>query len=247
MTSHAILTAEAHGDLRVRTDRAAALGDAIMSCVTMPDEFRRVQAHYPILFRQNAERSAFTALALFGFEDGENLFLGADGWEADYVPLAVAIQPFLIGGSATGNGSKQVHVDLASARIAGAGAGTDAGADEGVRVFDEHGRPTPYLETIAERLGELDAGWQGTEAFFAALRRHELLEPLTLEITLDDGSANRLVGFHGIDEDRLRALDGDALGELHREGYLMPIFMALASLGNLNALIARKNRRTAHG
>jgi hypothetical protein len=243
MTSHAILTAEAHGELRVRTDRAAALGDAVMSCVTTPDEFRRVQAHYPILFRLNADRSAFTALAMFGFEEGENLFLGADGWEADYVPLAVAIQPFLIGGSATGGGAKQVHIDLASARIAAA----DEGADGGVRVFDEHGRPTPYLETIAERLGELDAGWQGTDAFFAALRRHELLEPLTLEVTLDDGSTNRLVGFHAIDEDRLRALDGDALGELHRGGHLMPLFMALASLGNLNALIARKNRRMAHG
>lgn len=241
MTSHAILTAEAHGELRIRTDRAAALGDAVMSCVTTPDEFRRVQAHYPILFRLNADRTAFTALAMFGFEEGENLFLGADGWETDYVPLAIAIQPFLIGGSATGGGAKQVHIDLASARIAG------AGTDEGVRVFDEHGRPTPYLETIAERLGELDAGWQGTDAFFAALRRHELLEPLTLEVTLDDGSINRLVGFHAIDEDRLRALDGEALGELHRSGHLMPLFMALASLGNLNALIARKNRRMAHG
>lgn len=122
-----------------------------------------------------------------------------------------------------------------------------ADGGEGVRVFDEHGSPTPYLETVAEQLGALDEGWQGSAEFFAALRRHELLEPLTLEITLDDGSTNRLVGFHVVDEDRLRALDGDALGELHRDGHLMPLFMAVASVGKLSELIARKNRRMAHG
>ncbi len=238
MTSHAILTAEAHRDLRVRTERGSALGDAVMACLTMPDEFRRVQSHYPILFRRDIERDDFAALAMFGFENGENLFLNGDRWDAGYIPLAIAIQPFLIGTPAA-DGTKQVHIDLANPRI-----GT---TDEGVRVFDEDGRPTPFLEAVAEQLGELDEGYQASGNFFAALRRHELLEPLTLEITLDDGSTNRLVGYHVIDEARLRSLDGDALGALHGEGYLMPIFMALASLGNFNALIARRNRRSVDG
>ncbi|MFL9839494.1 SapC family protein [Sphingomonas sp. ST-64] len=240
MTDHAVLTAEDHAELRVRMERDAALGDAVMSCVTVPEEFRRVQAHYPILFRRDVGRDAFMALALFGFEDGENLFLEDGRWDADYVPLALAIQPFLIGAPPAQGAAKQVHIDMASPRIA-------ANGGEGVRVFDAQGRPTPYLETIAEQLGTLDQGWQDCEGFFAALRRHELLEPLTLEITLDDGSTNRLVGFHAIDEDRLRALDADALGELHRDGYLMPLFMAVASVGKLSTLIARKNRRMADG
>jgi hypothetical protein len=94
-------------------------------------------------------------------------------------------------------------------------------------------------------LGELDIGWQATDGFFAALNRHELLEPLTLEITLDDGTTNRLVGYHGIAEERLQQLDAAALGELHAEGHLMPVFMAVASLANVAELIARKSRREA--
>lgn len=238
--AHAILTAEAHGALRVRTERGAMLGDAVMCCITVPDEFRRVQSHYPILFRLNPERDSFTALAMFGFEDGENLFLAEDGWDARYRPLAIDIQPFLIGRAAPGAEGRQVHVDLASGRIAGS-------ADEGVRVFDEHGRPTPYLERIVEQLGALDVGYEASADFFSALRRHDLLEPLTLEVTLDDGSTNSLIGFHIIDEERLAALDPVALGELHEEGHLMPVFMALASLGNIAALVARKNRRATHG
>ena len=232
-TSHAILTAEAHRGLSVSRDRGPALGDAVMSCVTVPAEFRRVQVHYPILFRRNADRDAFTALTLFGFQEGENLFLEHGGWDADYVPLAIDIQPFLIGGGAD---ARQVHVDLASPRI---------GAGE--RVFDDAGRPTPYLEAVAGQLGELDQGYRASGDFFAALRRYELIEPLTLEITLDDGSVNRLVGFHVIDEARLAALDASALGALHAEGHLMPIFMAVASVGNFNALVPRKNRRLSNG
>lgn len=238
MTDHQLLTPEAHADLRVHRGRGADYGDAVMSCVTVPDEFRQVQAHYPILFRRNIERDEVVAVALFGFEDGENLFLSGDRWDAGYVPLAIDIQPFLIGGAPESDAAKQVCVDLASPRIA---------AGEGVRVFDEFGRPSPYLETVAEQLGALDAGWQGAASFYAALRRHDLLEPLTFEITLDDGSTHRLVGFHAINEDRLRGLDAAALGDLHAEGHLMPLFMAVASIGNIAALVDRKNRRIADG
>ena len=240
MTSqHAILTAEAHRDLRILTDRDAALGDAQMCCITVPSEFRAVQSEYPILFRLNDTRDRFTALAMFGFENGENLYLDGGRWDARYRPLAMDIQPFLIGGGPDDDEAKQVHVDLASPRI--------AAGDAGVRVFDEMGQPTPYLERIAEQLGALDEGYRGSADFFAALQRHNLLEPFTLEVTLDDGSTNRLVGFHIIDEDRLAELDGAALAELNANEHLLPIYMAIASLAHLGDLVARRNRRLARG
>ncbi|MBB5714403.1 SapC family protein [Sphingomonas aerophila] len=239
MSNHTILTSEEHRELRVSTTREAGAGDAVMSALVVPDEFRRVQNEYPILFRLNLERDRYTALALFGFENGENLFLDGDRWDARYRPLSIDIQPFLIGRPATEGGEAQVHVDLDSPRIATGG--------EGVRVFDEDGRPTPYLETIAEQLGALDAGWRGSDDFFAALTRYDLIEPLTIDVTLDSGSEHRLAGYHGIDEDRLQALDASELGDLHEAGHLMPIFMALASLSNLAKLIARKNAVVARG
>ena len=238
MTDHALLSAEVHRDLRIDTARAAALGDATMASIVVPVEFRRVQGEYPILFRRDAEGDGFTALAIFGFETGENLFLVDSEWDARAVPLAIEVQPFLIGRAAPDSELKQVHIDLASPRV---------GVPEGMRVFDDAGQPTPYLETIAEKLGTLDTGFQDARAFFAALREHDLLEPLTLEITLDDGSTNRLVGFHVIDETRLQALAGEALAALHTAGFLLPIFMAVASLGRLGDLIARRNRRLGDG
>lgn len=239
MAAHALLTAEDHRALRIDTRRGAALGDAVMSCLVVPNEFRRLQNDYPILFRLTPERDRYQALALFGFEQGENLFLNADRWDAPYRPHAIDIQPFLIGHAAVPGGDKQIHVDLASPRI--------ARGDEGVRVFDDLGRATPYLEAVAGRLGELDGGWQMLDDFFAALTRYELIEPLTLEITMATGAVNRLVGYHAVNEERLHRLDAAALGDLHAAGHLLPIFMALASLSNVAKLIARKNAGAAHG
>jgi hypothetical protein len=237
MSDHAILTSEVHRELRVRTDHRADLGGRAMCCLTMPYEFRHVQNEYPILFRLSADRESFSALAMFGFENGENLFLEDGRWDARYRPLAIDVQPFLIGRPAAPGGARQVHIDMASPRI----------SDEGIRVFEEDGSPTPYLDAIAEKLGALDAGYEASGDFFAMLRRYDLLEPLVLEIPLEDGSAHRLVGFHVINEERLQKLDAAILRELHADGHLMPIFMALASLSNIGALVARKNRRLRHG
>ena len=237
MIAHQILTAEAHRDVRIRSERGAAYGDAVMTSLVVPDEFRRLAGDYPILFRLDAARDTFAAYALFGFEDGENLFLDGDRWDARVLPLAIEIQPFLIGGEEA-SATKQVHIDTASPRIA---------TEEGVRLFDEDGRATPYLDNIAELLGALDAGYQASHAFFAALRKYELLEPLMLDVTLDDGSENRLSGFHTIDEDRLAGLDGAALASLNEDGHLLPLYMAVASIGRIGALVDRKNAKVRGG
>lgn len=233
MPDHAILTAATHGEMRVRHDRGAALGDAVMSCLIVPDEFRRVQNEYLILFRRNIEDGSIVALALFGFETGENLYLSDRGWDARYIPLAMEIQPLLIGAPRPGDEGAQVHIDMASPRI---------DRTQGSRLFDEDGRPSTFLEDRIEKLGALDTGYRAGAGFFAALDRYELLEPFMLEVPLDDGSINNLIGFQVIDEDRLRGLDAVALDDLHRGGHLMPIFMALASQGHLPRLIARKNQ-----
>lgn len=238
MPIHAILTADAHRNLKVRSDRAGDAGDAVMCAMVVPDEFRQVQNEYPILFRRNLEQDSFAAFAMFGFEDGENLFLDDRRWAARYLPLSIAIQPFLIGRPAGIDApERQVHIDLDSPRL----------GSDGVRIFEEDGSPTPYLEAVIEKLRVLDAGYAASAGFFAALRRYDLLEPLSLEVPLPDGTIHRLVGFHVIDEARLRALDPAEIAELHGAGHLMPLYMALASLANIGALVARKSQRLRHG
>lgn len=234
MSEHKILNPADHGELRIRTDASEELGDGAMVCIAVPPEFRRLACEYPILFRRDAESGNFSALCMMGFENGENLFLQDGRWDASVKPLAMEIRPFLIGRPASDGGEAQVHVDMASPRISANG--------EGVRVFDDSGQPTPYLEQIVDRLGALHQGYEASPAFHEALSRYDLLEPFSLDVTLKDGSQNRLVGYHMINEEKVAALEPGALAELHEAGHLAPIFMAMASLGNLAKLVERKNR-----
>lgn len=240
MSRHSVLRGDEHRDLRIRRGAEAYDGDFVMACVTVPSEFRRVQNEFPILFRRDLESDRFSAIVLMGFETGENLFLEGGRWTSRYRPLALSVQPFLVGRGAGDEGAAELHIDLDHRRIAGPG-------EEGVRAFDESGRPTPYLESVMADLDELDQGYRASSAFFEALERYELLEPFSLDVDLGDGSSHRLVGYHLINEEKLRNLEPGALSELHGEGYLLPIFMAVASLANLSALVARKNRTLGHG
>ena len=239
MNNHQILNSTSHSELRVHTGAGAQYGDNVMACLTPPAEFRQIQGHFPIVFRRDIASGAFAALALFGFESGENLFLEGESWGASYRPMALAIQPFLIGRPAEGTDTPQVHIDMAHPRIANMGDGT--------RVFDDDGRPSPYLDAIAERLGNLDYAHRQSPTFFEALVRYDLIEPFTLEVPLKDESRHSLVGYHTINEAQLDALDGMALGQLHADGHLCPIYMALASLSRFGELVARKNARIAGG
>ncbi len=239
MSRHAILNYDEHAALRVRTEHSAELGDAVMASFTVPLEFRRIQHDFPILFRRDDESGRFSALALLGFESGENLFLEGNHWIADYKPLAMAIQPFLVGRSADGEKPIEIHIDLEHPRI--------SRDDEGILLFDSSGRPTPFLDEIGDMLHQLDTGYRTSGAFFAALERYQLLEPFALDVELHDGSKRRLVGYHLINEEKLRALEPSIIAALHSEGHLMPIFMALASLSNLPKLVGLKSRRDPDG
>lgn len=229
MTRHVLLNNIDHKDLRVVTRRAAEYGDDVNLALTFPAEFRNLQAHYPIVFRKAAD-GQFQPVALLGFGEKQNLFLGPGGWDATYVPLTIERQPFLIGVSAR---ELVVHLDLDSPRVS---------RTEGEPLFREHGGTTEFLERMNSTLLAIHQGLESTPAFIAALLEHNLLESFVLDVELPDGSQNRLGGFYTVDEDRLSALDGAALERLHKAGHLQAIFMAIASLSNFRALIERQSR-----
>lgn len=240
MTRHVLLNNVDHKDLRIITTRSAVYGDDVMCTVTFHREFRNLQAHYPIFFRKDGATGRFQAVAALGFEEGENLFLDGERWDAAYVPMTIERQPFLIGfqQSRDDGGLAErrpvIHVDLDSPRISEA---------EGEPVFLAHGGLSPYLDRMSRLLHTIHEGLACERGFMDALVQLELLESFVLDAELDDGSRHRLAGFYTINEDRLAGLSGDELASLNASGYLMPVYMAVASLSNIRALIERKNTR----
>ncbi len=222
-----------HQDLRVVTRRGERWGDAVMCCPVIVDEFRALQAHYPVLFQPDGDGSLLP-VALFGLVRGENLFLDGEEWQADYIPLSMRRLPFSIG---VAGDELRVMVDMASPRIT-------RGA-EGQALFLPHGGLSEYMEQSNAVLHTLHEGFQALPGFMQALTEHGLLEPVVLDVERPDGSHGRLEGFHVIHEERLAALDAATVALLHEADYLQPIYMTIASLSNLPRLVRQHLAREA--
>jgi hypothetical protein len=239
MARHVLLDNVSHKKLRVRTGYRPGCGyDANLARV-FPPEFSALQRDYPLFFIKNSATGDFEAIALLGFSEGENLYLGADGWDASYVPLTVQRQPFLIGFQTqqvdgVPTQAPIIHIDLDHPSIS---------ETEGEPLFLPHGGLSPFLQGIESILGAIHQGHDISRAMSQVLVGLELIESVKVEVQLDDGSFRVLQGLYKIDEDKLRELSAHALEVLHRQGFLRDIFLMLASLQNMPRLIERENRR----
>lgn len=236
MTNFALLNNVDHEDTRVITERAAEYGDNVMFAMTFPAEFRDLQAWYPILFHKDQDDN-FYPLALFGFQKQENLFLDESGWHAGYIPAMIRREPFMIGfqESRQGGEADKVRVlslDMDHPRVS---------SERGERLFQPLGGRTPYLEDVADLLEGIYLGLEHGKEFVAALEEYDLIESVTIDIMLRDESRNQLLGFYTINEEKLQELPGDVLESFSKRGFLMPIFMVLASMSNMHRLIEVKN------
>jgi hypothetical protein len=239
MANNVLLNSIDHKDLKVITERSQQYGDNVWYSLTFPAEFRSVQAYYPIFFNKDANTGQFFPVALFGFQDQENLFLTDNNWDAAYLPLSIARQPFLIGLQNTneeGEDKKQrvLHIDMDHPRV---------NQEQGEALFLEFGGNTPYLDTVADMLEALHHGIVDSNIFIELLIEHELLESFNLDLELNDHSKHQMSGFYTINEEKLSELSSETLATLHARGYLQAIYMAIASQSNIRGLLNRKNRQ----
>ena len=239
MTNAVLLNNVDHRDLRVVSEPAETLGAESWFALTFPLEFRALQGQYPIFFQKDVKTDAFFPLALMGFRPGENLFLQEGRWGSSYIPLTIRRGPFLIGRQNFVEDGIQktrrvIHIDLDSPLVS---------RDRGEPLFLEYGGSTSFLDSVADMLDAIHHGIEQSEKFIRTLQVNGLLEPFTLDITLDNGESNQLKGFYTIDEERLKSLGANEIAELHDAGFLEAIYMVLASQSQVRRLIDEKNRR----
>jgi len=234
MSRTALLNNVDHHDLRVVTRHSAAFGDNINQVLVFPTEFEEVQREYAIFFTREGN-GRYQAVALLGLDRDENLFLDAQGWQARYVPAARQAGPFVIG---VGEGEPMIRIDLDHPRVS---------RSEGEPLFLRHGGNSPYLDHVAGVLRTIYRGIELAPRMFAAFEEAGLIVPVEVGVQLNQDERYVLPDYHGVSGERLAALEGAALDRLHRSGFLYPAFLVLASMSNVDRLIARKNARRAAG
>ncbi|WP_026359847.1 SapC family protein [Sphingomonas sp. PR090111-T3T-6A] len=246
MTNIMLLNNVEHHDLRVMLGHAAAFGDAVNQTLIFPTEFEEAQREYPILF-QRAEDGRYQAVVLLGLDRDENLYLEQNGWTGRYVPAIHQRGPFLIGfqeREVEGERIREpmIHVDLDHPRI------RRGGEEEGSQpLFLAQGGHAPYLDHEIRILRVIHDGLEVGQAMYEAFAEHGLIEPVRLQISLDETTRYDLPDYHTVSAEKLQQLDGAALEKLHRAGFLRAAFNVVQSMGNISRLIDMKNRKREAG
>jgi hypothetical protein len=235
MTKTVLLTKDQHKDTSINSAYAKELGDAVMSVPTFALEFRNLQAHYPILFQKDSQTGRFFPIVLLGFEQGENLFLKNGKWDAAYIPVMAQKGPFSIGLYGDGelkDKQRLIHIDMGHPKV-------NSGGE--LRLFEQHGGATDYLEKVSGLLDIIHHYNEHNQEFLQELVQKDLLEQVTIDITLANGHKGNLIGHYTIKEERMQELSGNELQSLNQKGFLLPIYMAIASISSIRKLIDRKS------
>lgn len=188
----------------------------------MAVEFQRAAPEYAIVFTVQGDE--VVPVVVLGVRGDQNLYLSPDAqWQASYVPAFVRRYPFVFSRSADGK-TLTLCVDEAHPGINHEG--------RGERLFDDAGKPTPYIERVLKFLQEYQSQFERTRQFGRRVQALGLLEPMQAQVGTPSGQTVSLNGFHGVSRARLRALDGEALASLARNDELELLYLQLHSMRN---------------
>lgn len=226
------LNATQHSKMKVRTLlRMPQIAQTHAIPVTV-DEFTLVQRHYPIVF---AVGDNPIPIALFGLNEGVNVFLDEDGRPLDpsiYIPAYVRRYPFLLARLRPDSDELSLCFDPTANAV--------GEFEEGQALFDGD-QPSEATKAILQFCEQFEAAGQRTAAFVEELTKADLL--MDGEVAIQpEGFQQPFVyrGFRMVDEEKLRNLRGDELRRMNQNGILPLVYAHLFSLTEMRTVFGRQ-------
>jgi len=237
----------AHKNLTIDPSKAELHGAELNLIPAVVAEFNHLAVQYPIVITKNEETGAFVFAAMLGFEVNENLFWQQGKWSGVYIPLQLQRQPFFVGNleenSVNNNSDYPVCIDMESPAVIPSNSASTA-SNENQLLFNEVGQDSEYFQQIKQCLAQLLQGEVENDNLITVLKNFDLIQPLSLEITFENGKNTRLNGLYTIDQKKLAQLTAEQIVTLHQQHLLQPIYAIITSLGQIYPMIELKNKQT---
>ena len=201
-------------------------------------EFNVAHRDFPIVFSSGDEGKSFAPVAVLGLQAQENLFILDDGWAPDvYVPAYVRRYPFCMARVTLDNIEQTERlICVEKDHVAESG---------GVDMFDAQQQPLPRWKEVEKLLEEYEADLERTKEMCSILADYGLLEPFTMQATMNAGGSMHLTGMFRVDEKKIDFLNASQHKNLIKKGVMSKIYIHLLSLDNFGRLLDRKARRQA--
>lgn len=225
------LSSGSHGAWKGRQIDSAPFFATAHAVPLTVEEFPLAQRHYPIVFSVGPNP---VPLALFGLNEGVNVFTDADGRLTSdvYVPAYVRRYPFLLARLRPDAEELSLCFDPSAEAI--------GPFEEGTSLFDE-GQPSEHVRNILGFCEQFEQAGQRTAQFVKELEQNKLL--IDGEVSIQpEGAAQPFVyrGFQMVSEDALRELRGDVARKMIQSGLMGLIYAHLLSLPLIRELFGRQ-------
>ncbi|MBQ4833293.1 SapC family protein [Pseudoalteromonas sp. MMG010] len=222
---------EKHADIKIKNGINVEFMKTQHLVPVVAHEFARIANEFPMSFVKNNETGKFQAVAMFGLEPGENLFVEDGKWTAAFAPMASTRYPLGLVKHPEGD-QYGIVIDEASPLV---------NKEEGQALF-ENGEETAYLQRRKESLVSFIEYSHVTDAFTQFLADKDLLIAQTLTVDIQ-GEKKDINGIYLIDEKKLNELSDDVFLELRKRGYLAPIYSFLTSTHQVARLARIKSQQ----
>ena len=193
-------------------------------------EFASAATEFPIVYVKNSETGQFQAVALFGFQPGENLYVGEERWEGIYVPACLRHYPLRLIDGPSAEDPFTVAIDEENALV---GEGGEH------RLFDDEGVETDFLKKSGESMVQYVESNRITQAFINILSENDLLVQKNLSVEIDNQPVS-IGGIYTVDEQKLNELDDEKFMDIRKRGFLAPIYAQMVSLNQIPRLARQK-------
>ncbi len=221
-----------HGKKRVKAIENFDFAKGINMASVMVHEFSRAASVYPIIFVEDKQKDQFKPVVLFGLEEGENLFVEGDKWQASYIPAIIRRYPFALA-KTDEEGRYTVCIDEQSDLIQEA---------EGQALFNEDGEPGELMERVKRYLAELQQMDAFTEEFCKYLSAKNMFTPLNMKVRIGNELRN-ITGGYIVNEERLNSLSDETFLEMRSKKYIPVVYSHLSSLSQIERLLGFKEKR----
>jgi hypothetical protein len=225
------LSSSVHAGFSSRSsDRAPFLTKNHAIPITI-DEFVAVQRHYPIVFSVGDNP---VPLALMGLNEGVNVFVDETGKPAGdiYLPAYVRRYPFMLARLQPEAQELSLCFDPTSGLV--------GDFEDGEPLFAE-GKLSETTTNILKFCEEFELSAQRTVAFMTELKDAGLL--MDGEVSIQPAGVEQPFvyrGFQMVNEERMRALEGDDLKRMNGNGMLPLILAHLFSVSLVRDIFAKQ-------
>jgi len=226
------ITLEKHKDTKVKQIDNFNFAKEVNMASIMVHEFSRAASVYPIVFVEDKDKDMFKPVVLFGFDEGENLFVDEENkWKSSYIPAIIRRYPFALA-KTDDNGRFTVCIDEESDFV---------NTDEGQALFEKD-EPAEVMERVKKYLAELQQMDAFTDEFCKFMGSKNMFTPLNMKIKVDNEIKN-ISGAYIINEERLNALSDESYLEMRTKKFVPVIYSHLSSLSQIERLMGFKDEK----